>query len=125
MRDARTFGLQFRLKDRHGDEGMIAVVIGVQAGAEAFIDTWLMSCRVIGRQVEAATLGVLASVARSRGVARLVGEYLPTARNAMVKDHYPRLGFEVRDVQADGSCRYVLDLGRPVRDGSCVTPRQG
>jgi predicted enzyme involved in methoxymalonyl-ACP biosynthesis len=65
------------------------------------IDTWLMSCRVLGRQVEAATLEALAAVAARRGAAALVGEYRPTARNSMVAEHYTRLGFAPASRLAD------------------------
>ena len=94
MADPNAFGLQFRLLDRFGDNGIIAIVIGrLEPSGDAAIDTWLMSCRVLGRQVEQAILGVIAAQARSRGAARLVGTYIPTAKNAMVRDHYSGLGF--------------------------------
>ena len=94
MADPRAFGLQLRLTDRFGDNGIIAVVIGrVDAQARCHIDTWLMSCRVLGRGVEAATLALVAERARALGAATLVGEYIPTAKNGMGADHYARLGF--------------------------------
>jgi predicted enzyme involved in methoxymalonyl-ACP biosynthesis len=68
-----------------------------------------MSCRVLGRKVEEATLTVLAAAARRLGVTSLQGEYLPTAKNAMVKDHYSKLGFTVDEASADAT-RYRLDL---------------
>jgi FkbH-like protein len=108
MRDARAFGLQLRLLDRFGDNGIIAIVIGrmdAAAPGDLVIDTWLMSCRVLGRQVEAATLNLIAAQARLLGARRLVGEYVPSAKNAMVRDHYEKLGFTG---QAGG--RAVLDL---------------
>ena len=86
-------GLQLRLVDRFGDNGMIAVAIMVRQGDAAVIDTWLMSCRVLGRKVEEATLQILAEEAGRWGVATLRGAYLPTAKNGMVKEHYGKLGF--------------------------------
>lgn len=86
----------FRLTDKFGDNGLIAVIIARphEAEREALaVDTWLMSCRVLGRGVEAACLRVLAHEARRRGARALIGEYRPSARNGMVRDHYPRLGF--------------------------------
>jgi FkbH-like protein len=94
MSDAQAIGLQLRLVDRFGDNGIIAVVIGRMRGEELVIDTWLMSCRVLGRQIEHATLGLIAGIARSMGAVRLVGHYVETAKNHMVKDHYVRLGFK-------------------------------
>jgi len=85
--------LQVRLTDRFGDNGMIAVVICRPAGADWAIDTWLMSCRVLSRCVEQAMLNYVVARARAAGVHALIGEYLATERNAMVKDHYARLGF--------------------------------
>lgn len=96
--------LQVRLADRFGDNGMISVVIVRREGAEHRIDTWLMSCRVLERRVEELVLDHLVERARAAGAERLVGEYLPTARNDLVAEHYPRLGFV-----PDGE-RWRLDL---------------
>jgi FkbH-like protein len=90
-----TFTLQVRLIDRFGDNGMISVVICKPSEAGTWIiDTWLMSCRVLGRQVEEGVLCEIMAQARSRGITRLVGEFLPTDRNMMVQKHYQKLGFE-------------------------------
>ena len=110
MADDRSFGLQFRLKDRFGDNGMIAVVTAEQDGDDAVIRDWLMSCRVLGRRVEEGMLAVIASVARSRGASRLVGEYRPTPKNGMVAGHYRRLGFATGEPAEDGSVRSTLHL---------------
>ena len=129
MADPDAFGLQLRLTDRFGDNGIIAIIIGrLQAnpglgadapgsavgadlrGKDLYIDTWLMSCRVLGRQVEPTTLNLIAAEAAKLGARRLVGEYIPTKKNAMVKDHYARLGFTVMDTDAAGGNRNILDL---------------
>jgi FkbH-like protein len=111
MDDPRAFGLQLRLIDRFGDNGVIAIVIGRLQGDESvLIDTWLMSCRVLGRQVEPTTLNLVAAQARLLGARRLVGEYVPTRKNAMVRDHYEKLGFVVVEADASGGSRAVLDL---------------
>ncbi len=95
IEDPRQFGLQLRLVDKFGDNGIIALVIGRLSadGADVLIHSWVMSCRVLGRQVEAATLMLIAQEARRLGATRLVGEYRPTAKNDMVREHYRRLGF--------------------------------
>ncbi len=90
--------LQVRLADKYGDNGMIAVVIAKPVKQELMIDTWLMSCRVLGRQVEHTTLNFLMNEARKRGYRTVTGEFRPTEKNALVRDHYAGLGF-----QADGS----------------------
>lgn len=113
MTDTTSFGLQFRLADQFGDNGIIAVVIartGSRAEREMIIDTWLMSCRVLGRQVEQATLNVVASHAAQAGAEALVGEYRPTAKNQMVRDHYARLGFVPCGADATGSSYWRLTL---------------
>lgn len=109
-------GLQFRLIDRFGDNGMIAVVIGRRHGDGLDLDTWLMSCRVLGRQVEAATLEVVAREALALGARTLVGRYKPTAKNAMVAEHYQRLGFMKRtetpegDHESEATTSWALDI---------------
>jgi FkbH-like protein len=111
MQDPRAFGLQLRLLDRFGDNGTIAIVIGrAGVGGDVTIDTWLMSCRVLGRQVEQATLLLICEQARRLGGLRLVGEYLPTAKNGMVRDHYTRLGFEPLGEAPDGRWRFAVTL---------------
>jgi FkbH-like protein len=104
--------LQLRLVDRLGDNGIIAVVVARQApaSAEMHIELWLMSCRVLGRQVEAATLNLLADLAGRRGAKRLVGTYIPTAKNGMVRDHYRRLGFAESGSDASGATTWTLEL---------------
>jgi FkbH-like protein len=111
MADPKSFGLQIRLLDRFGDNGIIAIVIGrMVEHAVVTIDTWLMSCRVLGRQVEPTTLNLTAAMAKALGAKKLVGHYVPTKKNGMVRDHYARLGFEVVSTAEDGSSVAVLDL---------------
>ena len=111
MADPNAFGLQLRLLDRFGDNGVIAIVIGrLQETKDLTIDTWLMSCRVLGRQVEPTTLNLIAEQAKRLGAKRLVGEYIPTKKNGMVKDHYARLGFTVAATNESGGSRNLLDL---------------
>jgi FkbH-like protein len=108
--DAECVTLQVRLVDRFGDSGMISVVICRERDREWLIDSWLMSCRVLGRRVEHAVLQELARRARLRGVTRLVGVYKPTERNALVADHYGKLGFRLAERLPDGSTRWTLEL---------------
>jgi FkbH-like protein len=111
MADPNAFGLQLRLTDRFGDNGIIAIVIGrLQPNKDLYIDTWLMSCRVLGRQVEPTTLNLIAQEAARLGAKRLVGDYIPTKKNGMVKDHYAKLGFTVMASDEAGGNRNILDL---------------
>lgn len=104
------FGRCYRLTDRFGDNGIISVVaVARDSDADARIDLWLMSCRVFGRKVEEAILADVAARARALGARRLVGEYSPTAKNALVRELYPRLGFN--EVGRSGaSVLYALPL---------------
>ncbi len=111
MADPHAFGLQIRLLDRFGDNGIIAIVIGrLTAPDTVTIDTWLMSCRVLGRGVERTTLNLVAAQAQALGATRLVGEYLPTKKNGMVAEHYTKLGFAPLAGEATGASTAVLDL---------------
>ena len=116
LADPRSIGLTLRVRDKFGDYGLVAVMIGVpDDDAEALrIDTWLMSCRVIGRTVEQFSLRQLLERAMALGYRRVVGEYIPTKKNALVADLYDRLGFaRAEGIDAsDGGVRYVLDLDR-------------
>ncbi|MEA2727856.1 MAG: hypothetical protein QOF70_2331 [Acetobacteraceae bacterium] len=111
MADPDAFGLQLRLTDRFGDNGIIAIIIGrLLENKDLYVDTWLMSCRVLGRQVEPTTLNLIAQQAAKLGARRIVGEYIPTKKNGMVKEHYARLGFTVMETDAAGGNRNILDL---------------
>ncbi len=102
--------LQLRLTDQFGDNGIIGLVIGKPDQDALYLDTWLMSCRVLGRQVEEATMNLVAERARELGARRLVGEYLPTKKNGMVREHYRKLGFEAVEIADSGASRWRKEL---------------
>ena len=102
--------IQVRLVDRFGDNGIISVVIARSEGEAWGIDTWLMSCRVLGRHVENAVLSHLAEAARRAGAKWLVGRYLPTKKNIIVVDHYAKLGFERAGDLPEGGSEWRLAL---------------
>ncbi len=109
--DPDAFGLHLRLVDRFGDNGIIAIIIGrLRDNADLEIDTWLMSCRVLGRQVEPTTLNLIAERAKAMGARRLLGKYIPTKKNGMVKEHYAKLGFTTLQSDQDSGSSNVLDL---------------
>ncbi len=90
--------MSFNLEDRFGDHGLIGLIILKQMdGATAFIDTWIMSCRVLKRGMEEFIVNQMVRQARGRGLKRLLGEYLPTSKNSLVKNLYADLGFSARD----------------------------
>jgi FkbH-like protein len=84
----------FTLKDKFGDNGLICVIVGEKRQNELFIETWLMSCRVLKRGMENFNLNTLVDYAKANGFTKIVGEYIPTTKNMMVKDHYRNLGFK-------------------------------
>lgn len=86
--------LSFTLEDKYGENGLICVIILEKHDAETlFINSWLMSCRVLKRGMEDFTLNTIVEIAKTHGFKTIVGEYLPTAKNDMVKNHYENLGF--------------------------------
>lgn len=89
------FTIAFTLEDKFGDNGLICVIIlEKHSASELFIDTWFMSCRVLKRGMENFVLNKIMALAKENGYASVIGEYLATAKNEMVKDHYKNLGFE-------------------------------
>jgi FkbH-like protein len=98
MADSSQLAFTVRLQDRFGDYGLIAIVIASvrgeeSGGGELVVDTWLMSCRVLKRQVEEEVFNELLRLARSKGLSRIRGVYIPSAKNGMVRDLYTTLGF--------------------------------
>ncbi len=97
------------LNDRFGNNGLISIVIGRRESGTLILDLWLMSCRVLKRDMEFAMLDALATKAREAGIHTLQGTYLPTKKNAMVADHYRRLGFE-QTFASESETNWTLDL---------------
>jgi FkbH-like protein len=108
-RDPAVFTLQVRLADIFGDNGMISVVICRPSGNDVWeIDTWLMSCRVLGRKVEHMVLREILEHARAAGIHKLIGAYRPTERNRLVVDHYAKLGFNKLREEESGLTEWEL-----------------
>lgn len=105
--DPDVIDLSFTLEDKFGDNGLIAVVIMKPLDAETlFVDTWFMSCRVLKRGMENFTLNTMVEAAKAKGYKKIIGEYLPTPKNKMVKQHYESLGFT--KVEGVKSAQYEL-----------------
>jgi len=110
-RDEQYIGLYGKLSDRFGDNGLISIVLGRREDAVLHIDLWLMSCRVLKRDMELAMLDVLVSEAKIIGIGTLVGAYLPTKKNGMVEDHYEKLGFDPVSLDPDSKVSvWTLDV---------------
>ncbi|MDA3929063.1 MAG: HAD-IIIC family phosphatase, partial [Prolixibacteraceae bacterium] len=90
-----TYTFAFTLEDKYGDNGLISVVIlKKETDGILFIDTWLMSCRVLKRGMENFVLNQLIQFAKLNSFTQLKGEYIATAKNEMVKEFYHQLGFK-------------------------------
>jgi FkbH-like protein len=101
---------QARLSDVFGDNGMIGVIIARAGPTTWEIDSWLMSCRVLGRRVEEAMLDDVAAAAAAGGAEALIGRFIPTDRNMMVAGHYEKLGFAPLETGDAGETLWSLPL---------------
>jgi len=82
----------FSLRDKFGDNGLIAVIILAKQGKNLFIESWFMSCRVLKRGMENFALNAIVRYAKENCLEKIIGEYLPTAKNKLVENHYQDLG---------------------------------
>ena len=101
--------LAIKVRDRFGDHGLVGVAITRDEAETCDIETFLLSCRVIGRAVETVFLSYLARGAATRGRRRLAGRFIPTRKNAPARDFYARHGFQLLEENHDGSV-WALDL---------------
>lgn len=107
--DPNVIDLSFTLEDKFGDNGLIAVIIMKPLDKETlFVDTWFMSCRVLKRGMENFTLNTMVEKAKAAGYKKIIGEYLPTAKNKMVENHYTGLGFT--KIEGVETAQFELDV---------------
>jgi len=109
--------LQFRLADRFGDNGLVSVMMLRAADDPGVldIDTWVMSCRVFGRQLENEAMNIAVEAARGRGIRVLRAEYIPTERNGVVSGLFEGLGFAAMPrSQPAGASRWILNIAEYV-----------
>jgi FkbH-like protein len=101
--DGGCYTQAMRVRDRFGDSGLTGVLIARPVpDGDWRIETWLMSCRVLGRRLDEVMMAALDRAARRRGARRLIGEYRPTAKNGLVADLYERLSFTRGEPAGDG-----------------------
>jgi FkbH-like protein len=96
----------YRLQDRFGDQGIVGIIIASKKETSWHIDTFLISCRVLGRQVENFMFADLAAAAKAANASSISAEYIPTPKNTLVKDLYPNWGFTYNPNTAS----YLFDL---------------
>lgn len=110
-------GLSLRVTDRFADHGLVALAICVPDPASGhstlLIDSFLMSCRVIGRTVEAFLLQALLRRAAEHGYTRAVGEFVPSAKNQIVASFFEQMGFTPAGVSVQGGACFELSLPAP------------
>ncbi len=111
-RDPRTVTLYGRLRDKFGDSGLITAIAGTVKDTTLHIDLWVMSCRVIKRDMEFAMFAELVRECIARGVTRIAGYYYPTAKNAIVADLFSQLGFTLTTGAENGDTQWALEVGR-------------
>lgn len=102
-----------KLEDKFGDNGVVSIVIGKIGGEnrdELHMELWLMSCRVLKRDMEFAMMDTLAEKALTMGIKKIYGYYYPTAKNAMVKDFYALQGFTKIQEDETGNTVWLLEL---------------
>lgn len=116
--DSSYITLYGKLADKFGDNGVVSVVIGKigrENRDELHMELWIMSCRVLKRDMEFAMMDELAAEAKKRGIKKIIGYYYPTAKNAMVKDFYRLQGFTLVNEDADGNRVWELNLTEPYK----------
>ena len=104
-----------KLKDRFGDTGIVGVAILEYNGDSALIDTFLLSCRIIGRGVEDVFLRYCIECAREKGMQKICGYYLKTKKNSQVSNFYQKRGFKVESL-SDNEKRHFFSLDNPLMD---------
>ena len=100
-----------KLEDKFGDNGVVSVVIGQKKDSELHMDLWLMSCRVLKRDMEYAMMDELVNHCKATGINKIYGYYYPTAKNKMVKDFYGLQGFTKvsEDEEGNSTWEFVID----------------
>ena len=99
-----------KLIDRFGDNGLVSVVIGHLEDGVCDIDLWIMSCRVLKRDLEFAMMDELVKKCKERNITRIIGHYYPTAKNSMVKDFYAMQGFEKLREDENGNTDWLFEI---------------
>ena len=110
-----------KLSDKFGDNGLVSVIIGQQKGDSVDIDLWLMSCRVLKRDMEKAMMDKLVSECRRCGVHKLIGHYYPTAKNGMVKDFYASMGFVKAAEDNKGNSNWEIGINEYMNMNNVIT----
>lgn len=109
-KDTSYLTLYGRLEDKFGDNGIVSIIIGQISHLVCHIDLWLMSCRVLKRNMEIAMLDKLIKDCSEKGIHEIVGYYYPTPKNNMVKDFYKQQGFTLINEYSNGNTEWSLKI---------------
>jgi FkbH-like protein len=121
--DPNCIALYGRLTDRFGDNGLISVVLGSRKAETLHLDLWLMSCRVLKRDMEHAMLDAVVERAKEMGITQIRGYYLPTQKNIIVASFYADLGFSAEPAElglSDGVTEWCLDVADYIKRGKHI-----
>lgn len=108
--DPQYLTLYGRLADKFGDNGLVSVLLGRAVNDALEIDLWLMSCRVLNREMEFAMFDALVEQCQAHGIRKIVGFYIPSKKNGLVAEHYRNLGFSACGVSDEGPQKWRLDV---------------
>ncbi|MCM1483316.1 MAG: HAD-IIIC family phosphatase [Muribaculaceae bacterium] len=97
------------VSDKFGDNGITGEILISNRGEIAIIDTLLLSCRILGKNIEAAFVKSILNILYNKGIRLVKAKYIPTAKNSQVADFYDKLGFDVIN-EEDGAKEYELKL---------------
>ncbi len=120
--------LQFRLRDRFGDNGLVStIILGPNDEPATYeLENWVMSCRVFGRELEFEAMNIAVETALRRNARGFFADYIPTKKNVVIKDLFPSLGFGLVSggAKPDESSRWFLDLSRYAPRQTHITRRE-
>jgi FkbH-like protein len=117
-RDSAFITLYGRLADKFGDNGLVSVVIGQVYDQMVELDLWLMSCRVLKREMELAMFDALVERCQALGIRKITGVYVPSKKNSMVAEHYAILGFSRVDGTSGGREVWQYDVPQAYSTGA-------
>lgn len=112
MQDKNYITLYGDLKDRFGDNGIVSLVIGKISDKKCDIVLWLMSCRVLKRDMEYAMMDEMVKICKERGIKEIYGYYYPTQKNGMVKDFYDLQDFKLIKEDESGNKIYKINISK-------------
>lgn len=118
--DTSYITLYGKLADRFGDNGVVSVIIGQVEEDRCRIELWIMSCRVLKREMEYAMMDVLVQKCSERGINKIYGYYYPTAKNNMVRNFYADMGFEKISEDSKGNTEWIYQMQKDDRNKNTV-----